>query len=207
MTQTLSLDHFVVSALDLDEGVAHVEQVLGVTLAPGGKHPDMGTHNRLLSFGDCYFEVIAPDPDAAPPDQPRWFDLDNFAGPPRLTNWVVQGQDLAAVSGDAPDAFGALTTLSRGDLTWEILMAADGKLPFGGGFPGLIGWGDTPHPTTRLPDVGCRLRRWEVQHPQAEALREALDRFGGGLSAHIHQGPELAFRAEIETPNGVRELL
>ena len=34
-------------------------------LESGGRHPHMGTHNRLLSLGpDLYLEVIAVDPDA-----------------------------------------------------------------------------------------------------------------------------------------------
>ena len=47
----LELDHLAVSAASLAEGAAAVEAVLGVTLAPGGVHPHMGTHNRLLSLG------------------------------------------------------------------------------------------------------------------------------------------------------------
>ena len=79
----LELDHLAVSAADLAVGTARIEDLFGVRLAPGGKHPDMGTHNRLLSLGPgLYLEVIAIDAAAPPPDRPRWFDLDNFDGPP-----------------------------------------------------------------------------------------------------------------------------
>jgi len=73
----LTFDHLAVSALTLDEGVAHVESALGVALQGGGQHVKMGTHNRLLALGDLYLEVIAPDPGLPRPDRPRWFDLDN----------------------------------------------------------------------------------------------------------------------------------
>ena len=42
------LDHLVVMAANLDEGVRWCEATLGVTPGPGGSHPLMGTHNRLL---------------------------------------------------------------------------------------------------------------------------------------------------------------
>jgi hypothetical protein len=61
----LSFDHLAIGAETLDEGVEAVEAALGVPLAPGGGHPAMGTHNRLLSLGPGeYLEVIAIDPDA-----------------------------------------------------------------------------------------------------------------------------------------------
>ena len=45
------LDHLVVAARTLEEGAAWVEAALGVKTLPGGKHPLMGTHNRVLSIG------------------------------------------------------------------------------------------------------------------------------------------------------------
>ena len=107
MTVTLELDHLVVSAEHLQEGVDWVEAQLGVTMAPGGKHAAMGTHNRLLGLGEVYLEVIAADPDAPPPAHPRWFGLDAFRGPPRLTNWVVRVSDMDAGLALAPEGCGA----------------------------------------------------------------------------------------------------
>jgi hypothetical protein len=64
-SMSLRLDHLAISAGTLDEGVAAVEEALGVPLAGGGQHPHMATHNRLLGLGDLYLEVIAADPAAA----------------------------------------------------------------------------------------------------------------------------------------------
>ena len=45
----------------------------------------MGTHNRVLGMaGGMYLEVIAIDPDAAAPERPRWFGLDEPAMRERL---------------------------------------------------------------------------------------------------------------------------
>uniref|UniRef100_UPI0039B8CB19 VOC family protein n=1 Tax=Albidovulum sp. TaxID=1872424 RepID=UPI0039B8CB19 len=85
-----AFDHLAVSAASLDYGARVVEAALGIGLESGGKHPFMGTHNRLLSLGPGeYLEVIAIDPEAPGPERPRWFRLDTFTGPPRLTNWVL----------------------------------------------------------------------------------------------------------------------
>ena len=68
----LALDHLVVAAASLDDGVRWCEATFGITAGPGGRHALMGTHNRLFSiagpdFPDAYFEIIAIDPGAPPP--------------------------------------------------------------------------------------------------------------------------------------------
>ncbi|TWA91006.1 glyoxalase-like protein [Bradyrhizobium stylosanthis] len=69
----LRLDHITVAANDLAEGVAYVEDALGIAPPAGGAHPLMGTHNHLLRLSETSFlEVIAPDPSAPAPTRPRW---------------------------------------------------------------------------------------------------------------------------------------
>lgn len=202
----LVLDHLAVSAETLEAGVAAVEAALGVSLAGGGQHPHMATHNRLLGLGDLYLEVIAADPGAPRPAWPRWFDLDNFSGAPRLTNWVVRGDDLAAEITASPKGVGVPVALSRGDFRWQMAVPADGRLPFDGAFPALIQWQGPAHPAARLPDRGVRLIRLEVAHPQAAALTDLL---AGRLSDPrlvIAPGPAKALRASFATPDGERVL-
>ena len=45
------LDHLVVGAQSLDEGAGYIADLLGVPPVKGGVHPNMGTHNVLLSLG------------------------------------------------------------------------------------------------------------------------------------------------------------
>ena len=72
----VAVDHLVVAAPSLEAGVAWCEATLGVTPGPGGRHPQFGTHNRLLkiaseAYPQAYLEIIAIDPQAAPPaDRP-----------------------------------------------------------------------------------------------------------------------------------------
>ncbi len=201
----LDLDHLAVSAMSLAQGSAGVEALLGVQLAPGGVHPQMGTHNRLLSLGPgLYLEVIAIDPAAAKPEHPRWFDLDRFTGPPRLTNWICRSDDLDAALAAAPPGIGPAVALSRGDYRWRFAIPPTGILPFDDAHPALIAWQGALHPAQALPDSGCRLRRLVVAHPEAPALRQALAALTDPR-VEIVAGDK-AMMAEIDTPSGPRVL-
>lgn len=192
----MTLDHLAVAAETLAEGVAYVEDTLGVAMQPGGQHMRYGTHNMLLGLGDLYLEVIAPDPDAAPFDGPRWFDLDRFTGAPRLANWICQTDVFDPIAGSP-------VALTRGDLAWQISVPADGSLPFGGAFPTQIKWGQgVQHPASRLSDSGCRLTGLTVTHPDAGlAGMVQIDDPRVSMST----GP-LGLCAVIETPKGPRRL-
>lgn len=201
----LTLDHLAISCTDLAEGTAATEAALGLPLAPGGQHPHMATHNRLLSLGpDLYLEVIAADPAQPRPAWPRWFDLDRFSGPPRLTNWICRTDDLDAELAHAPAGTGTPVTLQRGDFRWRMAVPATGILPFDNRFPALIQWEGTAHPAPRLPDHGARLTALRITHPDAAALRTALSRLTDPRVT-IAQG-EPSLRATIATPQGDRVL-
>lgn len=202
----LTFDHIAVSAETLEEGVAAVEAALGVALAGGGQHPHMATHNRLLGLGDLYFEVIAADPLAPRPKWPRWFDLDNFSGAPRLTNWVCRSENLTADLAACPDGTGIPVALQRGDYRWSMAVPADGKLPFDGCFPALIQWHGDLHPARALPDVGVRLTRLEIAHPEATALKAALAPLFADPRVILTEGPAKEMRATFSTPHGTRVL-
>lgn len=201
----LRFDHLAVSAGDLAEGVAWVEDALGVAMAGGGQHPHMSTHNRLLGLGDLYLEVIAIDPDAPKPDWPRWFDLDNFQGHARLTNWIARSENIRAAVAASPVGVGVPVALARGDYRWQMAVPSDGKLPFDGGFPALIEWQGDLHPAKALPETGVRLRQLVLAHPQTEALRAALAGIFADPRVAIVQGA-FAMRAEFDTPHGMRVL-
>ena len=158
-----SLDHLVILAATLPEGVAWCEATFGVALAPGGEHPLMGTHNRLLNISSpahprAYLEVIAINPGATPARAAgarRWFDMDNEAlqaqlhqTGPQLAHWVAQVPDitqavaaLAAQGIDRGRVLAASRPTPHGLLSWQISVRDDGQRLFGGGLPTLIEWG------------------------------------------------------------------
>lgn len=196
----LEFDHLVIAAERLDEGVAWAEARLGVALEAGGQHARYGTHNALLGLaGGLYLEVIAIDPEAAAPEGARWFGLDSFSGAPRLVTWVCRSPGLA--KGPVPAGFDGIVALTRGALAWDMAEAEGGVLPFDQCHPGLIDWGDTAHPATRLAPSGLELERLTLTHPDAEGLRAAL----AGLQdarVEIIRGPEAGLRAVLRGPEG-----
>lgn len=206
MPVRLELDHIVIAAETLAEGVTFVEDKLRVKMAPGGRHAVMGTHNRLLSLGEIYLEVIAVDPDAPAPSHARWFGLDTFRGPPRVTNWVARTDDLAAALALAPPGAGTPIDVTRGDLSWTMAVPADGQTPFGGAFPALIQWRGTAHPAVRLPDLQLRLAAFQVSAEDPLALRDALARYECGLDALAVNWSGAPFGLAISTLTGLVKL-
>jgi len=202
----MELDHIAVSGETLEEATAAVEAALGVPMGLGGQHDVFITHNRLLGLADgLYLEAIAADPTRPAPDRPRWFDLDSFAGPARLTNWICRCDDLDALLAALPVQAGAPVALSRGDLRWRMAVPADGKLPFDNLFPPLIQWQCDIHPARMLPPTGCTLRRLVVAHPEAVALRAALAPHLVDPRVEFEPGAP-ALSAEFDTPHGARVL-
>ncbi|MDG4647465.1 VOC family protein [Roseibacterium sp. SDUM158017] len=199
----LVLDHIAVSTEALETGTAEIEAALGLPLAPGGQHAAMGTWNRLLSLGPAeYFELIAIEPGAPGPAQPRWFDLDRFAGATRATTWICRTPDLAAALDAAPEGAGVPWDLQRGDLSWRMAVPRDGRLPFGGLFPAMIEWRGEAHPAPRLPDRGARLTGLRLFSPEAEALRATLAAMIDDPRIEVLAAEVPRMEAVISTPRG-----
>lgn len=194
----MEFDHLAICARSLEEGADWVAHRLGVAPGPGGAHPAMGTHNRLLSLGPgAYLEVIAIDPGAAPPGHARWFGLDGWTGAPGLGAWVARVPDLRAALSEAA-GWGAPMDLSRGDLTWRMAVGEGSRLPFDGAAPALIEWGPAGGAAERLPDQGVRLAGLTVSHPAISALAAVMPPPDG---VTYEEGPP-ALSAEIATPEG-----
>lgn len=207
MTFSLALDHLAVVARTLEEGATYVEAVLGAEMSPGGSHPDMGTHNKLLSLGpSCYLEVIAVDPAAPRPPHRRWFNMDNFSSAPRMTNWVCRTDDLETALAAAPPGSGRIKELRRGDFRWRMSVPEFGRLPFDEAIPALIDWGGRTHPNHRLPDHGFRLARLDVFHPRAGEMMAAFPALHSLNDVAVREGPEKRLIATISTPEGNRIL-
>lgn len=206
------IDHLVVTARTLAEGMAWVSERLGVSMMPrvGGKHIRMGTHNALLPLGPgAYLEVIAIDPAAPSPGRPRWFGLDHLASDasPRLAHWVARCDDIETTALASPIAPGRVENMRRAGLRWLITIAPDGSTACDGLMPSLIQWQTRPHPTAILPERGCRLRRLELSHPRGRELAQALQAIHldpGQVTVQEGEQPRLA--AVILTPDGERVL-
>jgi len=226
----LRLDHLVVSARTLDEGVQYVADILGVEPAGGGAHPLMRTHNRLLNlWGGAYLEVIAFDPHAdlgreatetAAP-RPRLFALDDPATHARLENgpylshWVARvdrPKHLPTWQAQYPQRIPPIVPLTRGDFAWGLSVPEDGAFPAWQGagdgvLPSLIQWDTARHPSTVLPETGIALKALKGVHPQADTVAAQLRWLGAAhlIDVQATDGPA-ALVAEFETPSGLRTL-
>ncbi|NML32987.1 VOC family protein [Paraburkholderia antibiotica] len=222
---SLSLDHLVISARTLDDGVQYVADALGVAPAGGGAHPLMRTHNRLLGlWGGVYLEVIAIDPQAAADGnsaRPRLFALDDPATHARLENgpylshWVARVErpkHLATWQAQYPQRIAPIVPMTRGDFTWGLSVPDDGAFPAWQGagdgvLPSLIQWDSTRQPSQSLAPTNLALKALKAVHPQAELIGEQLRWLGAAhlLDVQSTDGAP-ALVAEFETPEGPRTL-
>ncbi len=179
---TTKLDHLVIGASTVRQGVSYIKSVLGVDIPPGGKHPQMGTENHVMQLGnDIFLEVIAIDQKAEPPPYPRWFGLDDpfvqeeLRKTPRLLTWVVNTKNLPAVQKKSHLDIGRSKKLSRGNLEWTFSTPEDGHLLAGGMIPHVIQWQDRQsHPSKMMADCHCRLIALEIHHPTPLWLKKML---------------------------------
>lgn len=207
------LDHLVVVAPTLGEGVAHVGACLGVDVPFGQRHAYMGTHNHLLQLGDAvYLEIVAVDPSGTPP-RARWFGLDDaravagdWAAGRRLRAWVASTDAIDAAIAGREAVFGRKVSLPWGEPTFEFALRDDGALPLDGAAPCLIDRRGRPRSMGNVAERGVRLRGFTLAHPQPQAI-EALCR---DLAIHrapaVVPGSEIRYRAQMDTPAGPREL-
>jgi hypothetical protein len=201
------VDHLIVAAHTLEEGVHWCEATLGITPGPGGKHPLMSTHNRLFNissaaFPNAYFEIIAIDANAPPPGRARWFGLDgvDLSNGPRLVSFVARTNTLDAALAalrnagiDGGTALAASRNTPEGPLRWRIAVRDDGAVLCGGAVPTLIEWGQR-HPATSTPASGVVLRSLTVRGAPLTALNLAQITVAGT--------PGPALEALLDTPRG-----
>ncbi len=226
---TAQVDHLVVVAASLEQGVAWCERVLGITPGPGGEHPLMGTHNRLFSvasaaFPRAYFEIIAIQPGVTPAraaGKHRWFDMDDpllqsrvASEGPQLLHFVasVPGvvsavKALAAQGLDRGAVVAASRQTAAGLLSWRITVRDDGQRLFYGTLPTLIQWGEASedpahaaHPLHAMPASGVTLEVLQARHPRPEQLQVAYAAIGLA-GVEVSPGtPDLI--ATLNTPRG-----
>jgi len=223
------MDHLVVVAATLEQGVAWCETTLGITPGPGGEHAQYGTHNRLFKIATpanplAYFEIIAINPGAkraATAPARRWFDMDDaalqaaVATEPRLVHFVANTDDiqaartaLKALGIDRGPAAKASRHSRRGLLEWQITVREDGQRLFNGALPSLIQWGKPDaaeplrlHPRNSLPRSGVTLQGLSITHPTAPKLQEAFAAIGlAGVA--LETGPA-NLTATLNTPKGL----
>jgi hypothetical protein len=200
------IDHVLYASSSLQLGMDEIEALLGVRPVPGGRHPQYGTHNALLSLGPgVYLEVIARDPDLPAPERGPLFDIPQDEKS-RLFTWVFRAanieQSAAALRGVGielgPVESGNRIRPDGSQISWQLTdpyaMPLDGAVPF------LIDWGTTAHPSISAP-FGGELVELIIEHPQPDSVRDALSVLGADVE--VVGGAQFRISAKIQTQDGL----
>jgi hypothetical protein len=210
----LKLDHITVIAPSLAEGLAHVRTCLDLDVPFGQRHAYMGTHNHLLQLGDTvYLEIVALDPEADAPGRARWFGLDDrkkvrsdWDEGRRLRGWVARTDAIDAIIADRKAIFGEKIALPAVNSAFDFAIPHDGSLPLDGAAPSLIDRRGKPRSMATIADLGARLRSFTLEHPDPAAVETLYRALAVDRPPAIVRGPKVRYRAQIETPAGLKEL-
>lgn len=209
-----ALDHLVLGVSDLQRGIEWFEQKTGVRAAVGGRHPNRGTQNALVSFGGRqYLEIMAPDPQQA--GHERAADLLKLATP-RLVLWASATSQIDVLTQNAKAAKLAVSgpldgSRARPDgklLKWRSLSVtreADKHILYFNVLPFFIQWDkESLHPSQDSPS-GCQLFSLEFEHLDAGAITTMMNSLG--IKAKVRKGASPVIKATIKTPKGKVELI
>jgi len=210
----LKLDHLTIIAPTLAEGVAHVRACLDLDVPFGQRHAYMGTHNHLLQLGDgVYLEIIALDPDGSAPNRKRWFGLDDqnkvradWDAGHRLRGWVARTNDIDAVLAGREAIFGRKVGLPMDAPTFDFAIPDDGALPMDGAAPSIIDRRGKPRSMANIADLGARLRSFRLEYPDVATVSALYQELDVDRAPTIVKGTALRYRAQIQTPAGLKEL-
>jgi hypothetical protein len=184
---------------------------LGVRPALGGRHPQWGTWNALLSLGDgVYLEWVAQDPAVARDGggPATVFGVDQVQVP-RLMTWCARDEALERTAARArsegidlgPVLAGGRDRPDGSRVEWKV---TDPRMDRTGGLlPFLIDWGTTPHPSGELPGGakdGLTLSALWIEHPDPDEIRRRLQSMGVEVPVRLAGAPALV--ANLSTPLG-----
>ncbi|MEP0072411.1 MAG: VOC family protein [Marinomonas sp.] len=203
------IDHIVVGADSLEQGIDALQKTLGVALPKASKHDAMSTHNCVAPVGnERFIEILSIDPDAPEPGRARWFAMDNpeiqasFKEKASAYHWVVGTSDLDAVVANSPIEMGEIVTFTRGERSWRLNIPKDGSLAEEGLIPTFIEWSPGAHPSTGMVELGLSLEEVVLTHPEPAKLKEMLSMLGVLELASVVEGSEKNIAFKMKTPSG-----
>lgn len=205
----VQLDHLVYAVPHLAVAVAELEELLGISFLPGGRHPDWGTRNAILPLGPAiYLEVIGPDPESALGHPPAIFGIDRLSAP-RLVTWAAKGKGLNALTASARSQGIELGAPSPGTrlrpdgtrVNWELTDPFQARA--GGILPFFIDWRQEQHPAA-IAETDAELLGFSAQHPDPEGVAAQLRHLG--IELEISPGPVPTLVATLQTRDGAVDL-
>ncbi len=179
----MELDHLVIAAPCLQEGVNYLQSRLHVTALPGGRHPELGTVNAILPLrGRSYLEILAPDSNAKPVETALGYQLQNLAEP-RIAAFALRSDNLEELCRRA-QVCGIGTPLIENEsrtrpdgvqLSWRTLTFDDPEFQYS--LPFYIDWQRADHPSG-LSAGEYAIETFCVCHPHDDRLRAIFGKLG-----------------------------
>lgn len=208
-TDKLQYDHFLLGCSSLETGIQYIKNKTGVGAIPGGKHPNIGTHNALISLGDkTYLEIIAPDPEA--PNLVSAYAFLKDLKDPKLFYWAARTNNMDALLKEIKEAGYKNSGINPGSrkrrdgtiLKWRSLSIetaiADEVVPF------FIEWNkNSKHPSIDSPK-GCTLLSFEIEFPEPEKLKAILEHLS--IDVIVKPGSVAKLLLKLQSPKGVISL-
>lgn len=195
------IDHIVLAVPDLDHGIAYITGLTGAAPSIGGRHPQHGTQNAILSLGPkCYLEILSTDPSNTDAQTPRWMAVDQIQAP-TITRWCVRSSDLKREAKIIEKQIlkGNRITKSGAHLRWE--MTDPLSSPIVDTIPFLIDWtGSHSHPADDLPQL-CTIKSIDIDSSQSSATQKIFDLLQ--LDTPVSQSPRDQIKLKLNTPNGL----
>lgn len=131
------IDHLIYGVRDLEVAAARLAD-MGLTSYFGGRHPALGTSNRIVPLGSAYIELLAPAPASVGEGR--------SVGDGRFVGWMVRGAPMGedAVPMERVAADGTVLRWRLAGLTaasvWELDPLVPVRIEWGEGvtLPGMV---------------------------------------------------------------------
>jgi hypothetical protein len=175
----VEFDHVVIAVGDLDAAAREFADRYGLDSVEGGRHPTLGTGNRIVPLADAYLELVTVVDPSLAEQNPFGRAVGSVGGTAsRPVCWVVRTNELDEVArrNDLSVTDGSRTTPDGRALRWRMAgldrAMAEPSLPF------FIEWADgTPH-----PGLEPSTNRWRVAEIR---LRGDAERLHAWLGDHF----------------------
>ena len=124
----------------------------------------------------------------------------------RLRGWVARTDDIRVVTAGRSNIFGSIVPLPPASPAFDFALRDDGSLLMDGAAPLIIDRRGKERSMATIADVGARLLSLTLEHPDPPFVQARYRELGVDRPPKVVQGLSVRYRAEIETPSGVREL-
>ena len=198
-------DHFLFGCSSLQAGIDFIKDQTGVEAIKGGKHPNVGTHNALISLGEkSYLEIIAPDPEAA--SLVPGYEFLKGLNAPTLFMWAAHTENMDELLRQVQQAGYKNSGINPGSrqrtdgsvLKWRALSV---ETPAAEGVPFFIEWDKSSlHPSVNSPK-GCTIESFEIKSAEPEILKEVFRQLQIGIP--VIAGAQFKLQLKIKSPRGI----